>query len=169
MTRKSREDKRVKFRCGKRTIILKPIPQALLADAMSEDGKPKPPMKEVKYAGGAVKLEEDWDNEDYRGRLNTWQNNYNIRLLRLCIALGVDNIEGPAPDQDIIDKIIAAHGPQTEGELEMRWAMYLIGDEIEGFLNLAMGQTVPTQRGIEEAEERFPDTDDGTGDKGEDS
>lgn len=169
MSKVDRESKRVKFRAGARTIILKPIPQTLLADAMSEDGKPEPPMKEIEYLGGVVREEPDEKDVEYQKRYQMWQTTYNVRMLRLCIALGVDTIDGPPPDQNVIAQIEAAYGKLSSQELQMRWVMYLIGDQITGFLNLALGQTVPTKEGLEEAEERFPDIDARAGDTGADN
>lgn len=164
MSTKNRERKRVKFRAGARSIILKPIPQTLLADAMSEDDKPQPPMKEREYIGGVIREEPDESDEEYKQKMQLWQATYNVRMLRVCIAFGVDEIEGPPAEPKVMGQIEAAYGKQSSAELRMRWVMYLIGDNIEGFLNLALGQTVPTKEGLEEAEERFPDTDERAGD-----
>lgn len=169
MSKKSSREKRVTFRAGKRSIVLKPIPQTLLADVISEDGKPIPPDKPKEYMGGAVRMEPDYDDEEYKERLGLWQATYNARMLRVCIAFGVDEITGPPIEQEVVGQIEAAYGRQSPGQLQMRWCMYLIGDNIEGFLNLALGQTIPTEAGLAEAEERFPDTDEGSGDSGDDS
>lgn len=152
---KETKDKRVTFRCGAHSIVLKPIAKSYLGEALSETNKPLPPKKEVEYMGGVKRLEDDLDNEDYKMKYNLWYAGYASRLMRICLAFGVDHVSGPQPTTDEQARIRAAFGNVTPQEEYIFWMLGLIGDNTQGFLNLALGQTEPTEEGLKEAEERF--------------
>lgn len=167
---KSRETKTVKFRCGAHTIILRPIPKTYLGAALAETGKPVPPKKEVEYMGGVKRLEDDLENPEYVGAHNLWYAGYADRLMRVCLAFGVEEVQGPPPTAEEQARIRAAFGKDiTPQEEFVFWCFGLIGDETQGFLNLALGQGEITEEGLKEAEDRFQPSSERAGADGADN
>ena len=73
------------------TIILKPIPPLLINMVNSSTkGKPKPPKIEVEYANGRKVLEDNASDPTYLESLEQWNQEKQLRLLKLIYTSGVE-------------------------------------------------------------------------------
>ncbi len=168
-----------RFLAGNRTIILQPIPRALLADVMSELDKPAAYKREVSYMDGAVVREEEVTNpellsdeeraayEERQAEINLWNVSYVARLLRTCVAYGVKKVDGPGPTKREIELLLETYGTISEDALRRKWVLLLIGDRSQEFIDLVMGQTEITPEGLAVAEDSFRADSEGAGVHGE--
>ena len=152
----------VTHRCpGGITLELKPLPQAALLMVLAQHHEPQPPMIDVEYPGGVHVREPNPNDPDYKVSHDLWQAQHTAGLLRLCIAEGVERALNPdgsvaTPDRAAIKTNRCMNGSDlAPGEIYLHWLATVIGNTVNGFIDLVMGQTEPTSAGLEEAEASF--------------
>lgn len=164
----SKKNKQIRHKAGAHTFWLKPLPQGPLMMALSEEDKPEIPNTEVTYAGGVKVNEPNPNDPKYKNDIETWRAIYNSRLFRLCIVHGIDRVEngqgGEArPSEEAQEKVRFIYGNQiSRYALLLYWYADLLGDTSQGFMSLVMGQSEVTESGLEEAEDSFRGSSDGT-------
>lgn len=140
------------------TIILKPIPPLLINMVNSSTkGKPKPPKIEVEYANGRRVLEDNASDPTYLESLEQWNQEKQLRLLKLIYTSGV---EGDFYDIAGVDEMLLVEhlvmenydNPTNEDYKYVYIAGKLLSsDQIEAFQNAVLQLTVPTQDAIQDS------------------
>ena len=140
------------------TIILKPIPPLLINMVNSSTkGKPKPPKIEVEYANGRKVLEDNASDPTYLESLEQWNQEKQLRLLKLIYTSGV---EGDFYDIAGVDEMLLVEhlvmenydNPTNEDYKYVYIAGKLLSsDQIEAFQNAVLQLTVPTQDAIQDS------------------
>lgn len=151
-------------------IVLKPIPVPTLTQLMATGDMPEPPTKEVKYAGGVVQHEKNFDDPEYQGQLTMWNTNYTARLLRGCMLKGIETVRGEDMSQDFVDEAKMIYGDNiSQTFIKLLWYQEIIGNDVDQFVTMVTGQTQAVPGELQETIEKFrTDSDEGTVD-GEDN
>jgi hypothetical protein len=147
--------KRIAHKAGAATFYLKPIPRSLLRVALAEHGKPQPPTREVKFAGGGTQMRPDESDPAYQSALGLWYATYSDRLVKLCLTHGVEEVDCREPTAEELETLKLVFQPKSDGELRLLWLIEVLGDTVDGFMNLCLGQSVPTAQELGQAEEFF--------------
>lgn len=169
----AKKNKELKHVAAGHTFFLKPVNRAILLMTLSDSDKPKPPEREIKYAGNVTRKAPNRNDRQYQNSLNAWEAQYNSRMLRMCIVFGIDHvIENktglPAVPSDAkIAEIRFVYGDLTESEILYFYYAEIIGETERGFMNLVLGQTRATQEGLKKEEQRFRPDSEGSGVSGE--
>ncbi len=168
---------RARYRFADGTVVtVRGIAQMLLYGAQSEVGKPTPPMRKVKMAGGGVQYIPRRDDEPvlseaeiaaiqdpekrkaeeayarYRAELNQWQIERNTRMARLLFLTGVED----SPPPEVAD-LWKQMGFTTEMDIKYAWLASKLpnADAMAHFFETVTSLTMPTEEGLERAEEMF--------------
>lgn len=134
---------------------LRPV-SAVLLRRMERDthGKPTPPIVETEVGPKKVKQREvNPDDPDYKLALAEWDESHKERMLVYLFAHGIVN--GPSPDEmDALREYLP--GEKAEG-IKYAWVLEMLSNdqEIADLAQAIMGQSVPTDKGIRAAEDRF--------------
>jgi len=168
---------RTRYRFADGTVVtVRGIAQMLLYGAQSEVGKPAPPLREVKMAGGGVqhlprrddepvltaeqiekiadpdkrRAEEDYAR--YRAELSQWDIERNTRMARLLFLTGVE--DSPPPEVADLWKQMGFSG---EMEIKYAWLASKLpsAEAMAHFFETVTSLTIPTEEGLERAEEMF--------------
>src|SRR5690606_11453632 len=168
---------RARYRFADGTVVtVRGIAQMLLYGAQSEVGKPAPPLREVKMAGGGVqriprrddepvltaeqiekiadpdkrRAEEDYAR--YRAELSQWDIERNTRMARLLFLVGVED----SPPPEIAD-LWKQMGFSGEMEIKYAWLASKLpsAEAMAHFFETVTSLTMPTEEGLERAEEMF--------------
>lgn len=166
---------RYKFTDGT-VITIRGVALMLILGAQSEVGKPEPPVRVVKMAGGGVqhvprhddepvlteaeiakiqdpdkrKAEEDYAR--YRRELSAWMSERNTRMARLLFLAGVE--DNPPPE---IADLWKQMGFTTEMEIKFAWLASKLptAASMEHFFDTVTSLTAPSEEGLERAEAMF--------------
>lgn len=158
------------------TVTIRGISLMLILGAQSEAGKPEPPVRVVKMAGGGVqhlprhddepvlsdaeiaaiqdpdkrKAEDDYAR--YRRALAQWDNERNTRMARLLFLTGVE--DNPSPEIANLWKQLGFHG---EMEIKYAWLASKLPDAeaMNHFFETVTSLTTATEEGLERAEAMF--------------
>lgn len=168
---------RARYRFADGTVVtIRGIAQMLLYAAQSEVGKPQPPAREVRMAGGGVQLIPRRDDEPvltpeqiakiadpakrreeeeyarYRAELNQWDIERNTRMARLLFIAGVED----SPPPEIAD-LWKQMGFTGEMEIKYAWLASKLpnAEAMAHFFETVTSLTVPTEDGLERAEAMF--------------
>lgn len=134
-------------------IGIQGVSSTLIFDLQSDAGKPAPPLKERIFAGGTkVKMPDETDPA-YQQAVAMWQVGKAAQFARVLIAEGV--IDWPPEDE--VQKWVG-RGITNPEEIKHKWiASKLWNDELSSdFFAAVTGLTMPTDEGIDDAEESFP-------------
>ncbi|MDX2138334.1 MAG: hypothetical protein SF123_09595 [Chloroflexota bacterium] len=127
----------------------------------NEDGKPKPPIRDVTLAGGKLSQEANPYDPEYIEALQAWELARNLRFLVYLISKGVNwklySIDGAWRQEN------SFYFSETTTEDEWRY-LYIASkfedpDDFNAFVALLSGSTSPTPEGIAEAKETFQSDD----------
>lgn len=158
------------------TVRLRGIPPLMFIGVQSSAGRPQPPTRTVRLAGGGVQEVPRGDDEpllsedeiaalddpqrqaeerayrQYRLALRQWQTDAEYRIARLLFLMGV--ADGP-PAEDVA--LLRAIGFADPYDLKYAWLASKLSDqaEIERFYEAVLGLTIPTEAGQAEARELF--------------
>lgn len=168
---------RARYRFADGTVVtLRGIAQMLLYGAQSEAGKPAPPLREVRMAGGGVQHIPRRDDEPvltaeeiaqvrdpdkrraeeayarYRAELNQWEIERNTRMARLLFLVGVED----SPPPEIAD-LWKQMGFGSEMDIKYAWLAAKLpnAEAMAHFFETVTSLTIPTEEGLERAEEMF--------------
>lgn len=138
------------------TLTLVPVNPAMLQGLSDLESRPEPPLIEVTIAGKHKQWITHYDSDGYQAALAAWQNREQFRIMVLTFCMGIAD---DPPAKWVKESL--RYMPELEGkdrELKYRWVMSSIDMEEMGSLMEALtGQTMPTQAGLEEAANSFPD------------
>lgn len=137
-------------------IPLKKISYMLIGAAQTDQtGMPTPPILEVSIAG-SKRVMENPDDPGYKDRLRDWNNAQNMRLMRLVFAQGT-NI--PA-DPQWVDEMQGFIPNPTPTNVRVYWLFtQLTDDESQELFEAIMSMTLPTEKGMTAANDRFQGND----------
>ena len=135
--------------------ILPISPMAVGALRSDQTGKPLPPIVEVNVAGNK-RMMENTDHPDYKARIEDWESDRNMQMMRYVLAAGT-NIPAPA---DWIETMGAFFPNPTPTNLRVYWLFeQLDTDEVTDLMDHIMGRSMPTEKGLQIARDRFPGND----------
>lgn len=158
------------------TVRLRGIPPLMFIGVQSTAGRPQPPKRTVRLAGGGVQDVPRGDDEPllseeeiaalddpqrqaeerayraYRLALRQWQTDAEYRIARLLFLMGVE--DGPPAEEVALLRAIGFSDPY---DLKYAWLASKLRDqgEIERFYEAVLGLTIPTEAGQAEARALF--------------
>lgn len=140
------------------SIELKPIPPLLINMVNSSTkGKPKPPKVEVEYANGRKVLEDNAIDPAYLEALDQWNQEKQLRLLKLIYTQGVSGsfYDIAGVDEMLFVEQLVSENYDNPTDEDLKY-VYIAGkllssDQIEAFQNAVLQLTVPTQDAIEDS------------------
>lgn len=137
-------------------LELRPVSSVLIQKLKRDTfGKPKPPIVESEVGPRKVKVKEpNSDDPEYKEALAEWENGQNEKALKYIFTRGIVNV---APEEDVERLQSFFPGDNADG-IKFAWLLEVLADdedEISNLVRVITGQTVPTEKGISEAEERF--------------
>lgn len=158
------------------TVRLNGIPPLMFIGAQSTVGRPEPPKRTVKMAGGGVQEVARRDDEpvlsedeiarlkdpqqqaderayrEYRLALQQWETNAEYRIARLLFLVGVK--DGP-PAEDVA--LMQAIGFTDPYDIKYNWLASKLRtpEDVERFYEDVLSLTMPTEAGQAEAREMF--------------
>ena len=158
------------------TVRLNGIPPLMFIGAQSTVGRPAPPKRTVKMAGGGVQEVARRDDEpvltedeiarlkdeqqradeqayrDYRIALQQWETNAEYRIARLLFLIGVK--DGP-PAEEVA--LMQAIGFTDAYDIKYNWLASKLRtpEDVERFYEDVLSLTMPTEAGQAEAREMF--------------
>jgi len=158
------------------TVRLNGIPPLMFIGAQSTVGRPEPPKRTVKMAGGGVQEVARRDDEpvltedeiarlkdeqqradeqayrDYRIALQQWETNAEYRIARLLFLIGVK--DGP-PAEEVA--LMQAIGFTDAYDIKYNWLASKLRtpEDVEQFYEDVLSLTMPTEAGQAEAREMF--------------
>ena len=168
---------RARYRFGDgTTVTIHGISLMLILGAQSEMGKPEPPVRVVRMAGGGVQHIPRRDDEPvlsaeeiaqvrdpdkrraedayarYRAELNQWEIERNTRMARLLFLVGVED----SPPPEIAD-LWKQMGFGSEMDIKYAWLAAKLpnAEAMAHFFETVTSLTIPTEEGLERAEEMF--------------
>lgn len=149
---------------GGQVFHLRPVSSMMLMRIQREIDASKPvvPIVEIEIGGEHVHKEENPNDPDYRKALADWIVFQSQRLMQYTFVMGIAD---DPPPQDYA-RIREFFPNATDLEIKYFWIVELLGDDPAVWdlvLQVAIGQTEPTQKGIDESLESF------RGDGGSDS
>lgn len=137
-------------------LTLQPIPKMILERLYSDqNGKPKPPVVEVVIGGQFARKETNPDDPAYKQALEEWRAQKSMRILKYGLVHGV--VENPPTT--FIQEYIEYFPDESEAGMKYLWILSLLGSEGEDIRLISeavVGQTAPTDKGIEIATDSFP-------------
>lgn len=168
---------RARYRFGDgSTVTIHGISPMLILGAQSEAGKPEPPVRAVKMAGGGVQHVPRRDDEPvltpeeiealanpgrrqaeeeyarYRADLATWHAERSARMARLVFLIGVE--DSPPPEVAALWKQLGFGG---EMDIKFAWLASKLPDDqaMQHFFDTVTSLTIATEEGLERAEAMF--------------
>lgn len=158
------------------TVTIRGVSLMLILGTQSEVGKPEPPVRVVKMAGGGVqhisrredepvlseaeiaaiqdpeKRKAEQEYARYRADLASWNNERNTRMARLLFLTGVE--DNPPPEIADLWKQFGFHG---EMEIKFAWLAAKLPDAeaMNHFFETVTSLTTATEEGLERAEAMF--------------
>lgn len=147
-------------------LTLKPLSRLVLERLYNNtDGKPKIPIIEVTIGGQFKRMEQNPEDPDYKTALDEWQSERNIGLARYLFVHGI--VEDPP---ETFTNEYRSYSPNMgDYDIKYLWIVSLLGatdeEQMTGMKDLSealTGQTMPTEKGMREAEESFRSNGGGT-------
>lgn len=141
-------------RNGDHVLPLLPV-SFLLAEAIRNnlETKPKIPMRRVVYGGQEAGLEPNPNDPTYRDELTLWQSRCAKESVVYVIATGV-NVTVP---DDFVEKTRQYFPNASNDTVKYNYVGSLIvPEEMEDLVNAILGQTGPTEDGVNAANADFP-------------
>lgn len=136
-------------------LELRPISSLTLRQLQRDQtGKPQPPKVESVVGPKKQKIvAPNPDDPDYKTALAEWQEDRNIRYMAYVLARGVC----AEPDEESVERLLEAAPGLTKTSLKYLWVLEQVEDDVEigEIVGLIVGQTIPTPKGISDAEDRF--------------
>lgn len=136
------------------TLPLRGIPAMLVRQLYADEtGKPKPPIVEVTYGKKTVKETNEHD-PDYLAAMAAWTEARNFRIMVYVVARGVCL----DPNKTESEHLAAFFPGSNVAERKYAWILEMLDNDEEAaaLMMTILGQTVPTEKGIRDAEDRFP-------------
>jgi len=121
---------------------------SLMLERIVNEGKPKIPMIEVTLLGKHKQIQANPNDPGYVALLQEWQGEQNIRVMRYMFCVGVKG----QPPQEFVDTHRLFLPDATDLDLKYLWVTSLVpDDDIDSFTAAILGQSITTQKGLEEA------------------
>jgi hypothetical protein len=136
-------------------LALVKVPYLVLERLLNDkSGRPKPPIVEVTIAGKYKNREANPNDPDYKQALGEWESEYQFRLFRYLFSKGV---QCDVPSEFVKEHLEFFPG-SSEAFLQYLFVCTLLEDdpdEIAALSDAIMGQTMPTQSGLEVSADQF--------------
>lgn len=136
-------------------LTLRPIPLTLIRQIKNDKwGMPQPPVETVRIGPKKTPVKQtNPDDPAYKLAFAKWEEDCNFRFLAYVFTRGIETEPDPA-DVERLQEFTPGASPAL---LKNAWIMEQLADDDEmGTLaELIMGQTMPTQEGVNEAEAEF--------------
>jgi hypothetical protein len=121
---------------------------ALMLERLTNEGKPRIPMKEVLILGKHKQMEATPNDPGYLALLAEWESNQRINSLIYVFTLGVKG----QPDEEFVEEQKAFFPNANAVTLKYLWVSSRLPDEdIDKLAEAIIGQSMPTSKGIDEA------------------
>jgi hypothetical protein len=129
---------------------------ALMLERLANEGKPQIPMKKVLLLGKREQLEANPNDPGYLALLAEWEANQRINSLVYVFTIGV----GGKPPEDFVDEQRAFFPNISDVHMKYLWISSQLPDEdINELAEAITGQSMATQKGLEQAADSFPNKD----------
>lgn len=138
-------------------LPLRTIPAMIVRQLYADEGgKPEIPMVDVTIAKRTIKQANDKD-PDYLKALDKWEEDRGFRIMVYILTRGVC----VDPGKQDIERLREFFPSSSLAQLKYAWILELLQDDDEAgdLMDAILGQTVPTEGGIEQAEAAFPGED----------
>jgi hypothetical protein len=136
-------------------LALVKVPYLVLERLLNDkSGRPKPPIVEVTIAGKYKNREPNPNDPDYKQALAEWESEYQFRLFRYLFSKGVRC----AVPSEFVKEHLEFFPGSSEAFLQYLFVCTLLEDdpdEIAALSDAIMGQTMPTQSGLEASAGQF--------------
>lgn len=137
-------------------LDMQPVSKMIIERMYSDQSKkPKPPVVEVVLGGTYTSKQTNPDDPDYQKALANWQSEKNMRVLKYGLVHGIKN-SPPAP---FIEEYAEYFPDATEPDMKYLWVVSMLGpdgEDIPLITEAITGQTMPTEKGIEDSVDSFP-------------
>jgi hypothetical protein len=152
----SKAERTYKTRGSGVTYRLRPINAMALYQLQNDKwGLPQPPVVEVGIGGkGKRHKEANPDDPEYKEKLRLWEQERGNRFIKYVIIKGIEDEPGRAE----IDRLKEFLPGGSASDLKYLWVTETLEgeDEIGDIVGAIVGQTIPTEEGVAEAEATFP-------------
>lgn len=138
-------------------IPIRPI-SAMMIRQIGNDhsAKPKPPVVPSTLPNGKIMYESNENDPVYKAALEQWDTDLNERVIAYAYARGVD-MEPSAEDVERLREFLPG---VTESRIKFAWICEMIpDDEIKDLFFMIISQNAVTEKGIRDAEGKFPGDD----------
>lgn len=125
---------------------------ALMLERLVNEGKPQIPMKEVTLLGKRKQLEANPQDPGYVALLEEWESNQRINSLIYIFSIGVSG----SPPEDFVDEQRVFFPNISDSHMKYLWISSQLPDEdINELAEAITGQSLATQKGLEQAADSF--------------
>lgn len=124
----------------------------LILQQIQNQGKPAIPKREVTIGGKYKQVEENPQDPAYLKALEDWHSETGIRAGRYLFTVGVKG----QPDAAFWEEYADFFPDATTSEKKYLWVCSLVpNDDLPRLIEAIMGQTMPTEKGLEQSAESF--------------
>jgi len=140
-------------------IKLKPVnAMKLRAISNRKEGKPQPPVKEVRRAG-KTKMEVDFYDPEYKEKLQEWKDEQNDEVMKFLINRAIDGqvgdyVDDPEYLMELEEETALLFGDYyRQGDIKYTWIITEITepDELSDFMDAVMAINNITEEGLRES------------------
>lgn len=125
---------------------------SLMLERLTNEGKPRIPMKEVLILGKHKQMEAAPNDPGYLAMLAEWESNQRISSLIYVFTLGVKG----KPEEEFVEEQKAFFPNASDVMLKYLWICSRLPDEdIDKLAEAIIGQMLPTSKGLQEAANSF--------------
>jgi hypothetical protein len=121
---------------------------SLMLERLTNEGKPRIPMKEVLILGKHKQMEATPNDPGYLALLAEWQSDQNIKTMIYVFNIGAKG----KPDPEFVEEQRAFFSDASDSTMKYLWVSSQLPDEdIDKFTEAIIGQTLPTAKGLDGA------------------
>ena len=125
---------------------------SLMLERLTNEDKPRIPMKEVLILGKHKQMEANPNDPGYLALLKEWEINSLVKGMIYVLTLGVKG----KPDAEFVEEQRAFFPNVSDTTLKYLWVASQLPDEdINALQEVILGKSIPTTKGIEEVAESF--------------
>lgn len=125
---------------------------SLMLERLVNEGKPRIPMKEVLILGKHKQMEANPNDPGYLALLAEWEGNQRINTLIYVFTIGVKG----KPDDEFVEEQRPFFPDAKDTLMKYLWVSSKLPDQdIDKLAEAIIGQSLPTQKGLEQSAESF--------------
>lgn len=145
-------------------LHLLPVDSERIYYIQSEAGRPEPPVVQHEGVGGVIIEIPDENDEQYLEELGGWRTMKQLKLVNYACVMGVMEDPPESFGDNIRDELEYYTGKTPHRfDIKWEWLKSLYRDHDDGMWagilelsNVIIGLVMPTEKGIENAEDSFP-------------